>query len=116
MPVFHECREAIVYVFFRARIKDPKALTDAVLMGRRLVAEEALSGGIVQKICDMEKLIDTAVQMGQAVTGKNNLDRDAVKNLKSDLYRDIVSIYQNNNLNRKGILQAFSQFGRKSKL
>ncbi|KAL9975119.1 hypothetical protein ACROYT_G012237 [Oculina patagonica] len=40
----------------RAKIKEPKALTDAVLIGHRFVAEEALSGGIVQKICDVEVL------------------------------------------------------------
>ncbi len=85
-------------------------------MGHRFVAEEALSGGIVQKICDMEELLDTAVQMGQAVVGKNNLNRDIVKHLKSEMYDDIIVAYQNDTLNRKGLVQGLSQFGRKSKL
>ena len=85
-------------------------------MGHRFTAEEALSGRIVEKVCDMEELLDTAVQMGQAAVGKNKLDRDAFKHLKSDLYSDIISAFQNENLSRQGILQAFSQFNRKSRL
>lgn len=104
------------YNFFRAKIKEPKALTDSVLMGHRFTAEEALSGRIVEKICDMEELLDTAVQMGQAAVGKNKLNRDAVKHSKKDLYSDIISVFQNENLSRQGILQAFSQFNRKSRL
>lgn len=100
----------------RAKIKDPKALTDAVFIGQWFVAEEALAGGIVQKVCDVEELLDTAVQMGKATIGKNNLSRDTVMHLKSDLYSDIVSACQNETLNSKGILQGFLQFGRKSKL
>ena len=97
----------------RAKIKEPKVLTDVVLMGQRFVAEEALSGGIVQKICGIEELLNTAVEMGQAVVGQDNLNRDTVKHLKSTLYNDIISAYESENLSRKGVLQALTQFGSK---
>ncbi|KAJ7360590.1 hypothetical protein OS493_015698 [Desmophyllum pertusum] len=100
-------------LLLRAKIKEPKVLTDVVLMGQRFVAEEALSGGIVQKICGIEELLDTAVEMGQAVVGQDNLNRDTVKHLKSTLYNDIISAYESENLSRKGVLQALTQFGSK---
>lgn len=85
-------------------------------MGWRFVAEEALSSGIVQKICDVEDLLNTAVHMGQAVIGQNIFNRDAIEHLKSDLYSDIINAYQSDTVSRQGVLQGFAQFGRKSKL
>lgn len=103
-------------LLFRAKIKEPKALTDAMLMGWRFVAEEALSGGIVQKICDIEDLMNTAVHMGQAVIGQNIFKRATIKHLKSDLYSDIINAFQSKTVSRQGVLQGISQFDRKSKL
>ena len=85
-------------------------------MGWRFVAEEALSGGIVQKICDIEDLINTAVHMGQAVIGQNIFKRATIKHLKSDLYGDIIDAFQSKTISRQGVLQAIAQFDRKSKL
>ncbi|XP_020609016.1 enoyl-CoA delta isomerase 2, peroxisomal-like isoform X3 [Orbicella faveolata] len=103
-------------LLLRAKIKEPKVLTDAVLMGWRFVAEEALSGGIVQKICDIEDLLNTAVHMGQAVIGQNIFKRDTIKHLKSQLYSDIINAFQSDTVSRQGVLQSIAQFDRKSKL
>ena len=80
------------------------------------MAEEALSGGIVQKICEVEDLLNTAVQMGQAVIGQNIFKRDTIKHLKSDIYSDIINAFQSDIVSRKWTLQSIAQFGRKSKL
>lgn len=85
-------------------------------MGWRFVAEEALSGGIVQKICDIEDLLNTAVRMGQAVIEQNIFKRDTIKQLKSHLYSDIINAFQSDTVSRQGILQSIAQFDRKSKL
>lgn len=80
------------------------------------MAEEALSGGIVQKICDIEDLLNTAVRMGQAVIEQNIFKRDTIKQLKSHLYSDIINAFQSDTVSRQGILQSIAQFDRKSKL
>lgn len=80
------------------------------------MAEEALSGGIVQKICDVEDLMKTAVQMGQAVIGQNDFKRDTIKHLKSHLYSDVINAFQSDIVSRQGVLQTIVQFDRKSKL
>lgn len=100
----------------RGKIKDSKVIADAVFMGRQFVAEEALAGGIVHKICDIEELLDTAVQMGKAAVGNITLNRASVMHLKSDLYSDIISAFQSQILKHKSLLKSFAQFGRKSKL
>ena len=85
-------------------------------MGWRFVAQEALSGGIVQKICAVEDLLSTAVHMGQAVIGQNIFKRDTIKLLKSHLYSDIINAFQSETVSRQGVLQSFAQFDWKSKL
>lgn len=103
-------------LLMRGKIKDSKVIADAVFMGRQFVAEEALAGGIVHKICDIEELLDTAVQMGKAAIGNITLNRASVMHLKSDLYSDIISAFQSQILKHKSLLKSFAQFGRKSKL
>ena len=100
----------------RGKIKDPKVIADAVFMGRRFESEEALAGGIVHEICDIEKLLDTAIRMGKAAVGNNNLNRNSVMHLKSDFYSDIISGLQSEISTGKGLLKSFEFFGRKSKL
>ncbi|CAH3154191.1 unnamed protein product [Pocillopora meandrina] len=103
-------------LLMRGKIKDPKVIADAVFMGRRFEAEEALAGGIVHEICDIEKLLDTAIRMGKAAVGNNNFNRNSVMHLKSDFYSDIISGLQSEILTGKGLLKSFEFFGRKSKL
>ena len=100
----------------RAKIKDPKILTDAVLMGKRFVAEEALSGGIIQKICSAEQLLDTAVQMGKEAVGEKKFKRDFFKDFKSNLYSDIVDAFKKQMSNTEESLIFISKFSLSSKL
>ena len=85
-------------------------------MGWQFVAEEALSCGIVQKICDVKDLLNTAVHMSQAVIGQNIFKRDTIRHLKSHLYSDIINAFQSDTVSRQRILQSIAQFDRKSKL
>ena len=78
----------------REKIKDPKTLSDAVLTGKRFAAQEAFSGGIVQKICPVEVLLVTAVQMGKTALGQHKLDRCVFTELRSNLYSDLVAAYK----------------------
>ena len=103
-------------LYFRAKIKDSKTLSDAVLMGKRFVAEEALSGGIVQKICPVEELLDTAVQMRQEAVGQNEFNRDFFKEFKSNLYREIVDAYKKHVVDGQKSLSMLFRFPRSSKL
>ena len=103
-------------MYFRAKIKDSKTLSDAVLMGKRFVAEEALSGGIVHKICPVEELLETAVQIGQEAVGQNEFNRDFFKEFKSNLYRDIVNALQKHVLDGQKSLRLLFKFPRSSKL
>lgn len=100
----------------RAKIKDPKILTDAVLMGKHFVAEEALSGGIIQKICSAERLLDTAVQMGKEAVGEKKFKRDFFKDFRSNLYSDIVDAFKKQMSNTEESLIFISQFSLISKL
>ena len=95
---------------FRAKIKDPKTLTDAVLMGKRFVAEEALSGGIVEKICPVDELLSTAVQIGQTAVGQHQLNKNLLKVFKSDLYSEVVVALERQVVNRKKSFHTLFQF------
>ena len=110
------CSRLLLKKNFRAKIKEPKALTDAVLMAWYFVAEEALSGGIAQKICDIEDLLNTAVHMGQAAIGQNVFKRSTIKHLKSQLYCDIINAFQSDTVSSQEVRQSIAQFDRKSKL
>lgn len=101
---------------FRAKIKDSKILSDAVLMGKRFVAEEALSGGIIQKICSAEQLLDTAVQMGKEAVEEKKFKRDFFKEFKTNLYSDIVDAFQRQISNTEESLKVISDFSLSSKL
>ncbi|CAH3138671.1 unnamed protein product [Porites lobata] len=103
-------------LLLRAKIKDPKILSDAVLMGKRFVAEEALSGGIIQKVCSAEQLLDTAVQMGKEAVEEKKFKRDFFKEFKTNLYSDIVDAFQRQISNTEESLKVISDFSLSSKL
>ena len=89
-----------------------------MLMGKRFVAEEALAGGIVQKICPIEELLDTAVHMGQTAVGQTEFNRDFIKEFKSYLYSEVVDVFKRQVVNGEKNLNMLSQFAsfRSSKL
>jgi len=103
------------YIFFqsylfRAKITDPKALSDAMVMGKQFVAEEALSGGIVQKICPIEELLGTAVQLGQTAVGQHEFNRDFFREFKSNLYSEVVDAFKRQVVNGKKNYRMLSMF------
>ncbi|XP_074615950.1 uncharacterized protein LOC141875547 [Acropora palmata] len=78
----------------REKVKDSKALADVVLMGKRFVAEEALAGGIVHKICPLGELLVTAVEMGKTALGHGEFNRRIFTEFRSDLYSDLVAAFR----------------------
>ena len=64
-------------------------------MGRRLSAEQSLSFGIVQGICDNAELLSMAAKMLLQILGKEAPDRDHLSTLKCDLYRETLEVFGN---------------------
>ena len=64
----------------------PAALRDAVLLGRRFTAEEALAAGIVDQVCDVEALLPKGLAMAEPLVTK---ERAIFSRLKTDLYGDL---------------------------
>lgn len=75
---------------------------EAIVLGRRYTAEEALASKMVQEICPVEQLKETAIAAGLRLAGKEGLDRKVLSTIKQDLYRDAykslsgpISFYSN---------------------
>ena len=61
---------------------------EAMVLGKRYAAEEALSSTIVQEICPVEQLREKAMAAGLRLAGEDGLDRTSLSTIKKDLYRD----------------------------
>lgn len=84
-------------------------------MGKRFTAEEALYGGIVQKICPIEQLLGTAAEIGQAAVGnQQSINRNTFKVFKTDLYREIVDALKRQVVNTEKSFYTLSQMLRKN--
>ena len=65
------------------------AFTEAVILGRRLLGQDAQRLGIVHKTCQGDKLLDTAVSMAtDTVTQPYN--RDFMTAHKKNMYSSIL--------------------------
>ena len=76
-----------VYGYFRSRIPHP-AQHEAIVLGKRYTAEEALSCKIVQEICPVEQLREKAIAAGLRRAGEDGLDRKVLSTIKKNLYSD----------------------------
>ena len=60
----------------------------AIALGKRYTAEEALSAKIVNEVCPVEELKVKAIAAGHRLAGKEGLDRKVLSSIKHDLYAD----------------------------
>lgn len=60
----------------------------ALVLGRRYTAEEALEAKIISKVCPVEELRETAVKTGLQLAGKDGLNRGVLSAIKHDMYKD----------------------------
>jgi enoyl-CoA hydratase/carnithine racemase len=60
----------------------------AIVLGKRYTAEEALSAKIVNEVCPVEELKAKAIAAGHRLTGKDGLNRRVLSSIKYDMYRD----------------------------
>lgn len=72
---------------YRARLPQ-SALHEAVVLGRRYTAEEAKEAKIVNEVCSISKLEETALTAAGRLAGKDGLDRRTLATIKHDLYRN----------------------------
>ena len=63
-------------------------------MGKRFVAEEALAGGIVHKICPVGELLVRAVEMGKTALGHGEFNRRIFTEFRSNLYSELVAAFR----------------------
>jgi enoyl-CoA hydratase/carnithine racemase len=76
----------------KLRLTSPRALTDAVVLGKRCTAKDSLDLGIVHLTSSMNDLLKTAQSLAQQVLPPNEIiDRGSLANMKQDLYRDILN-------------------------
>ena len=53
---------------------------------------EAHAAGLVDEVCPLPQLRDSAVDAGERLAGSGGLDRRTLTALKRDLYRDVVQV------------------------
>ena len=63
-------------------------LHQAMVLGKRYNAEQALSRKVVNEICPIEKLKEKAIEAGQQLAGKDGLNRKVLTAIKFGLYKD----------------------------
>ena len=79
--------------YYNCRARLPQsALHEAVIFGRRYTAEEAKEAKIVDEICSIDKLEETALSAAKMLAGEEGLDRKTLAALKRDLYRDAFTV------------------------
>ena len=76
---------------YRAKLPQP-TLHKAVVLGLRYTAEEAKEAGIVDEVCPVSKLEETALSAAMRLAGRDGLDRSTLSSIKQDLYRDTCTI------------------------
>ena len=76
---------------YRATLPQP-TLHKAAVLGQRYTAEEAKEAGIVDEVCPMSKLEETALLAATRLTGRDGLDRRTLSSIKQDLYKDTCTI------------------------
>ncbi len=75
------------FSFLRSKVPH-SAQHEAIVLGKRYTAEEALSSKVVQETCPMEQLKEKAIAAGLRLAGKDGLDRKVLSTIKKDLYHD----------------------------
>ena len=60
----------------------------AIALGQRYTGEEAHRAGIVNEVCSLEELKETAIAAANRLAGEG-LDRLTLSTIKHDLHRDV---------------------------
>ena len=60
------------------------------MLGKRYGGEDAQAASIVDEVCPLAELRDTAIAAAGKLAGREGLDRRTLVALKRDLYRDVV--------------------------
>jgi len=78
-------------VYHRAKLP-PDQYTNCVLYGKRYTAEEAKKVGIIQDCCEVDQLLQCAVQLANEIVSwqEEPYDRSILSKMKEDLYYDTV--------------------------
>ena len=61
-----------------------------MVLGKRYSGEDAQAAGIVDEVCPLAELRDTAIAAAGKLAGREGLDRRTLVALKRDLYRDVL--------------------------
>ena len=78
-------------LYYRARLSQP-VLHKAAVLGLKYTGEEAKEAGIIDKVCPMSELEETALTAARKLAGKDGLDRQTLSSIKYDLYRDTCNV------------------------
>ena len=78
-------------IFTRAKLP-PDQYTNCVLYGKRYTAEEAKKVGIIQDCCEVDQVLQRAVELANGIVSwqEEPYDRSVLSKMKEDLYHDTV--------------------------
>ncbi|KAJ2162453.1 hypothetical protein GGF46_000694 [Coemansia sp. RSA 552] len=76
----------------KCKITDAKHLRDCLLAGHRFTSADALAAGFVDRAVDLDKLRDTALGYAKALAPKASGLTDKVHLIKSEMYRETVTL------------------------
>ena len=74
------------------KIPGGTTLTEAIALGKRFTSEEGKQCGLIQEICEPEQLESTAIKMAQKLVEGGGFDREALHQMKLDLYQPAMKI------------------------
>ena len=83
------CCTQVLACSLRAKLPGGLATHEAMVLGKRFTAEEALHSRIVAKISPRETLMQTAFAFGHSLIKRTPYDRTSLRNMKKDLYDGI---------------------------
>ena len=68
------------------------------MYGKRYTAEEAKRVGIIQECCESNKVLETAVELGNSIVSwqEEAFDCNILAKKKEDLYHDTIKVFMNN--------------------
>ncbi|XP_033755414.1 enoyl-CoA delta isomerase 2, peroxisomal-like [Pecten maximus] len=70
----------------KAKMKNKKALREAVVFARSIPATEAKSLGLIDEVGELSSLMDAAKRLALGALGHTGIDRDMLQIMKKDLY------------------------------
>ena len=77
-------------VLYRAFIPQP-SLHKAAVLGERYTGEQAKEAELVDEVCAIDKLEQTALSAAKRLAGEEGLDRRTLAAIKHHLYRDLCT-------------------------